>query len=272
MLAASFPTELSMTATDVAAFVGEYPYRQISHGTVDWLLSQMDRLGIERAWVGHLPSFLYKDPAQGNKVLEATVARYIDRLLPVPVVHPGLPRWEDDLNRIVTLKAPAIRAYPMQQCLDPAGGEMRVLAAAAAVAGLPLVLTVRFEDSRQRHPLDSVPDLPPAAVRKLVRSDPELRVLVTHADRSFVEEVHFGLAPKESVRVLWDISWIWGAPENHLPQLFGTVGSERFTLGTGMPLRIPDAPFAKLDLMDLSPNNREAVTGGNLERWQQGVG
>jgi predicted TIM-barrel fold metal-dependent hydrolase len=260
-----------MTMIDVATFVGEYPYRHVPHGTVDWLLSQMDRLGIERAWVGHLPSFLYRDPAPGNGALEAVVVRNLDRLQPVPVVHPGLPRWEEDLNRFVGLLVPAIRTYPMQQCLEPAGGEMRVLAAAAAAAGIPLVLTVQFEDVRQRHPLYRVPDLPAAAVRKLVRSDPDVRILVTHAERSFIEEVHFGLTPEEAVRVLWDISWIWGPPENHLSLLFETVGIERFTLGTGMPLRIPDTPFAKLDLLDLSPEDNEAVTGGNLKRWQHSV-
>ncbi len=260
-----------MTVTDVAAFVGEYPYRHVTHGTVDWLLSQMDRAGIERSWVGHLPSFLYRDPAPGNKYLEKALAGLSDRLLPVPVVHPGLPRWEEDLNRVVRLRAPAVRVYPMQQCLDPAGGEMRVLAAGAAAAGVPLVLTVRFEDARQRHPLDNAPDLPPAAVRKLVRSDTEVRILVTHAERSFIEEVHFGLTPAEAVRVLWDISWIWGPPENHLSLLFETVGIDRFTLGTGMPLRIPDVPFAKLDLLALSPEDRDAITGGNLELWRQGA-
>lgn len=260
-----------MTVTDVAAFVGEYPYRHVPHGSGAWLLSQMDRVGIERAWVGHLPSFLYKDPAPGNDALETTTENNRDRLLPVPVIHPGLPRWEEDLNRTVGLRAPAIRAYPMQQSLDPAGGEMRVLAAAAAAAGLPLVLTVQFEDVRQRHPLDTASDLPPAAVRKLVRSDPDVRILVTHADRSFIEEVHFGLTPEEAVRVLWDISWIWGPPENHLSLLFETVGVERFALGTGMPLRIPDLPFAKLDLLGLSAVGTEAVTGGNVERWRQSI-
>ena len=59
-----------MTTTDVAAFVGDYPFRGLPHATPDWLLVQMDRLELERAWVGHLPSFLYKDPAPGNAALE----------------------------------------------------------------------------------------------------------------------------------------------------------------------------------------------------------
>jgi predicted TIM-barrel fold metal-dependent hydrolase len=256
-----------VTVIDVAAFVGDYPYRAISHGTTDWLLSQMDRVGIERAWVGHLPSFLYRDPAPGNAALERILAQHRDRLAPVPAVHPGLPRWEDDINRAIEIGAPALRVYPMHHGLDPAGGAMLVLTSGAAVAGLPLLLTVRFEDVRQRHPLDTVADLPPSSVRQLVRSDPEVRIIVTHADRGFVEEVHFGLAPHEAARVLWDISWIWGPPENHLAALLDTMGVKRFTLGSGMPLRIPDTSLARLDLLDISPAERDAILGDNLDAF-----
>jgi predicted TIM-barrel fold metal-dependent hydrolase len=256
-----------VTVTDVSAFVGEYPYRCIEHATPAWLLSQMDRLGIESAWVGHLPSFLYRDPAAGNSRLEKSIADYRDRLVPVPTVHPNLPKWEDELNYAAELGAVAIRVYPMHLGLDPCGGDMRVLVAAAGSVGLPLLFTVRFEDSRQRHPADSTADLPAAAIRTLIRSDGEARFIVTNADRSLIEEVHFGLTPGEAARLLWDFSWVWGPPENHLKLLFETVGVERFTLGTGMPLRIPDAAITKLDLIDVNEEDRVLLLGGNLERW-----
>jgi len=120
--------------TDVSAFVGEYPFRCVPHGSVDWLLAQMERVRIDRAWVGHLPSFLYRDPAPANELLADLLRDFSDRLLPVPTVHPGLPKWEDDINRAVEIGAPAVRVYPNYQGVDPAGGEMRVLAAVAGAA------------------------------------------------------------------------------------------------------------------------------------------
>jgi predicted TIM-barrel fold metal-dependent hydrolase len=252
---------------DVAAFLGDYPYRFVEPATPEWLLVQLDRLGLDRAWVAHLPSFLYKDPRPGNVALERLTQSHRDRLRPVPTIHPGLPGWIDDLNLAAGMGAPAVRMYPPAAGLDPAGGEMRVAAATAAAAQLPIVLTVKLEDVRQRHPLDVAPDLPPSAVRTLVRSDPDVRILVTHAERAFVEEVHFGLTPDEASRVLWDISWIWGAPEDHLALLLETIGTDRFTLGTGMPLRIPDAAMAKLDLLGAPDDVRTAILGDNLDRW-----
>jgi predicted TIM-barrel fold metal-dependent hydrolase len=252
---------------DVSTFVGGFPFRSL-RGDADHLVAELDRVGVQQAWVGHLPSFLYRDPAAGTSELVRLIEPHASRLLPVPTVHPALPGWEEDLNHALELGAPAVRVYPNYQGLEPSGGAMRVWAAAVAALDLPVVLTVRFEDLRQRHPLDVAGDLPAATVRAVVRSDPNIKVLVTNADRGVVEETHYGLTPDEAKRVLWDIAWLWGPPEDHLMHLLETVGPDRFTFGTGMPLRIPDAAVAKLDLLELTSQRRAALMGGNLATWQ----
>jgi hypothetical protein len=143
---------------------------------------------------------------------------------------------------------------------------MRVLAAACGAARMPLVLAVRLEDGRQRHPNDHVAELPAAAVRALIRSDADVRLVVTHADRAFIEEVHFGSTPEEARRIWWDISWIWGPPEDHLATLLDTIGAERFVFGTGQPLRLPETSIAKLDLLDVPREQREAIESKNLQQ------
>jgi hypothetical protein len=147
--------------------------------------------------------------------------------------------------------------------LDPAGPEMRVLAAACGAAQLPLMMAVRLEDGRQRHPNDTAAELPAAAVRALIRSDEDLRLLITHADRGFIEEVHFGSTPDEAARLWWDVSWIWGPPEDQLALLLATIGRDRFVFGTGQPLRIPEASMAKLDLLELEPQQRAGIESEN---------
>ena len=169
------------------------------------------------------------------------------------------------LSDAANVGAPAVRCDPLYLGLEPAGGEMRVLIAACGAARLPLMLAVRLEDGRQRHPNDKVAELPAAAVRALIRSDSDARLLVTHADRSFIEEVHFGSTPEEARRIWWDISWIWGPPEDHLAILLETIGSERFVFGTGQPLRLPETSVAKLDLLDLPTERRRAIESENLQ-------
>jgi len=248
---------------DVNAFLGAYPFRRVPGTSPAGLREAMDRVGIDEAWVSHLPSVFWRAPAEGNAWLYEAVAAE-RRFKPVPAVHPGLVGWEDVLGQAADRGAPAVRCDPTCYGLDPAGAEVRVLAAACGTARLPLLLAVRLEDGRQRHPNDRAGELPAAAVRALLRSDEDVRLIVTHADRPFIEEVHFGSTPEEAARVWWDISWVWGPPEDHLQTLLGTVGVARFVFGTGQPLRLPETSVAKLDLLDLRAEQRAAIESGNV--------
>jgi len=249
---------------DCNAFLGAYPWRKVPGTSPDALLQALDRTKIDVAWITHLPSLFWRDPTEGNAWLYET-ARKEKRFTPVPTVHPGLSNWEQVLSGAANAGAPAVRCDPLYFGLDPAGGEMRALVAACSAARLPLMLGVRLEDGRQRHPNDHVGELPAAAVRTLIRSDADLRLLVTHADRGFIEEVHFGSTPDEARRIWWDICWIWGPPEDHFATLLGTVGVERFVFGTGQPLRLPDNSIAKLDLLELAREQREAIESKNVQ-------
>ena len=248
---------------DVNTFVGAYPFRRVPGTSPAALQQALDRVGIDQAWVSHLPSVFWRAPADGNAWLY-DAAGTDQRFKPVPAVHPALTGWEEVLGQAADRGAPAVRCDPTHYGLDPQGAEMRVLAAACGAARLPLLLAVRFEDGRQRHPNDRAPELPASAVRALIRSDDDVRLIVTHAERSFVEEVHFGSTPEEAARIWWDISWIWGPPEDHLQTLLATIGPARFVFGTGQPLRLPETSVAKLDLLDLTPEQRAAIESGNV--------
>lgn len=254
---------------DTNAFLGAYPFRRVPGTSPEAVIAAMDRLGIDEAWVTHLPGVFWRDPAAGNRWLFETCGR-LARLKPVPAVHPGIAGWRDVLEAARGAGAPAVRCDPTHYGIDPSGQAVQAVGVACAAAGLPLVMAVRLEDGRQRHPNDRAAELPAAAVRALVRSDPRLRLLVTHADRPFIEEVHFGSTVEEASRVWWDICWIWGPPEDHLQTLLGTVGRERFVFGTGQPLRIPESAAAKLDLLDLTAAERAAIESGNAQALAAG--
>jgi hypothetical protein len=247
---------------DVNTFLGAYPYRRVPGTSPEALLRAMDRVAIDQAWVSHLPGIFWRDPGAGNPWLYETVQRE-DRFRPVPAIHPGLPGWQSGLSQAKAADAPAVRCDPTFYGIDPVGAEIDALGRSCAAERIPLMLAVRLEDARQRHPNDRAGELPPWAIRSLIRSDPRLRLVITHADRAFIEEVHFGSTPEESARIWWDICWIWGPPEDHLATLLRTIGVERFVFGTGQPLRLPEAGTAKLDLLDLSAEQRSSIESEN---------
>ncbi|MFP5356774.1 MAG: hypothetical protein ACLGIK_16850, partial [Gemmatimonadota bacterium] len=170
-------------------------------------------------------------------------------LRPAPVVRPDWPGWRESLGRLVAAGAPAVRTYPQLWGMAPGDSQLAALAAACAADGCTLVLTVRFEDLRQRHPLDVAPDLSAAHVRELARSESGARIVVTAAGKEFIEEVHWGLTPAERAHVFYDFSWVWGPPTDELAQLFRTVGRERFVYGTMWPLRLTQGARANLALL-----------------------
>ena len=249
---------------DVNALIGPYPFRQIPHPEPEVLVRVLDREQIDLAWVGHLPSAFHRDPTAGNAELFAALKPHAQRLKAVPAIRPDWPRWETALRDARGAGAVAIRAYPPQWQLGAHDASMAELAIACGEAKLPLVLTVRFEDLRQRHALDVAGDLTAAAVRTLARAGENVRLIVTAAGREMIEEIHWSLTPAEQARVLYDISWIWGPPEDHLAKLFRAIGSRRFVYGTQWPLRLTQNPRANLDLR---PDDLASAPLGDAEKF-----
>jgi hypothetical protein len=208
-----------MIPLDVNTFIGGYPFRHVPHPDPSVLVSVLAREEVTAAWTGHLPSAWHRDPTHGNELLFESLAAHRDRLHPVPAIRPDWPQWERALRDVVERGAPAIRAYPSQWRLAAEDGGMRRLVAACGEANVTLVLTTRFEDLRQRHWMDSAADLSGAVIRALARVPGNTRILVTAAGRGLIEEVHWGLTPDERMRLWWDISWIWGPPEDDLELL-----------------------------------------------------
>lgn len=233
---------------DVNALIGPYPFRYVPHPDPEVLVRVLQREHLAGAWVGHLPSAFHRDPGAGNTQLYTALAKY-PNLRPVPAIRPDWPDWQRSLRVAHDAGAPAVRVYPPQWQLGPGDGRLAELAIACGEARMAVVLTVRFEDLRQRHPLDVAGDLQAAAVRALARVGQGVRLIVTAASREFIEEVHWGLTADEQRRVYWDFSWVWGPPEDHLAKLFRSIGSARFVYGTQWPLRLTQNPRANLDLL-----------------------
>ncbi|MDQ2664412.1 MAG: amidohydrolase [Gemmatimonadota bacterium] len=233
---------------DVAAFIGPYPFRLLPHPDPEVLVRVLEREELAGAWVGYLPSVWQRDPSPGNEALFAALAPHAT-LRAAPVVRPDWPGWRESVRALVDRGAAAVRAYPMHWGMAPQSPAMRDLAVACAEAEIPLVLTVRFEDLRQRSTLDTTSDITGAHIRALARIDAPLRLVVTGAGRDLLEETHWGLTPAEQQRIHWDFAWIWGPPDDHLGHLFRTVGAERFVYGTHWPLRLTQNSRANLDLL-----------------------
>lgn len=235
---------------DVNAWIGAYPFRDVPDPAPGALVRVLDREGFDGAWVGHLPGAFHRDPSPSNRALYAAVAPYRERLAPAPIVRPDWPRWEATLAEAVAEGAPAVRIYPAQWGLGAGHPALRDLMLACGEARVALHLTVRFEDLRQRHPMDVAGDVAAATIRALARI-PGSRghLVVAGAGRDLLEETHWGLTPAEQERVWYDFGWLWGPPEDHFAHVVRTVGAERLVWSTWWPLRLPQQARALVALL-----------------------
>ena len=234
---------------DVNTLVGPYPFRYVPHPDADVLVRVLAREGVRGAWVGHLPSAFYRDPTPGNTALYTMLEPHASVLAPVPTIRPDWPGWERALDEAIAHGAPAVRIYPPQWGLSPSDPRVAEFVRGCGDAGVVVVLTTRFEDGRQRHWMDTAGDLTGAHVRAVARASVRTRIIVTAAGRDLIEESHWGLTADEQSRLWWDISWVWGPPEDHLAHLMRTVGADRFVFGSQWPLRLTQTPRANLDLL-----------------------
>jgi hypothetical protein len=239
---------------DVSAWIGHYPFRDIPHPDPEVLVRVLEREGYGGAWVGHLPGAFHRDVAPSNRSLYAALKPHRSLLHPAPMVRPDWPGWERELDTAVNEGAAAIRIYPAQWALGPSHPAIQELTSACAGVGLPLHITVRFEDLRQRHGLDTAGDVSAAFIRSVARQQPTATgahavVVVAGAGRELIEEVHWGLTPHEQARVFYDFHWVWGPPDHHFSHLVRTLGTSRLAHSSWWPLRLTQQSRALISLL-----------------------
>ncbi|HYW32873.1 MAG TPA: hypothetical protein VE869_15340 [Gemmatimonas sp.] len=236
---------------DVSAWIGSYAFRDVPHPEPAVLAERvLAREGFTGAWVGHLPGAFHRDPSASNDALFRVLEPYRDVLLPSPIVRPDWPRWESTLRQVVSEGVPSVRAYPAQWRLGAGHPALGDLARACGEAGVALHVTVRFEDLRQRHPLDVAGDVSAAVLRGIARlAGCRCHLVVAGAGRELIEQTHWGLTPVEQSRVWYDFSWLWGPPEDHFAHLVRTIGPNRFAWSSFWPLRLVQQCRSLVDLL-----------------------
>jgi predicted TIM-barrel fold metal-dependent hydrolase len=251
---------------DVSAWIGAYPFREIPHPDASVLARVLERERIGQAWVGSLPSVWHRDPGPSNTWLYDQLAAHAAVMLPSPTVRPDWPGWETTLDDAVERGAPSVRLHPMQVGVGSAAPLLASIARACGERGLVLQLTVRFEDLRQRHPMDTAGDLTAAHIRSVVRADPRVHVIASGAGRDLIEETHWSLTPAEQVRCFWDWAWVWGPPEDHFAHLVESIGADRFVFGGHWPLRLIQAPVSTFSLLEAFLPGLTTSSAGDILR------
>jgi uncharacterized protein len=251
---------------DVNASLGPYPFRRLRHHTVEERIALMDRHGIASAVVTSLPAVFYRDAHEGNQELWEQTRAHPSRFVPVATVNPRYVGWQRDLSDAVERwRVKAVTLVPEHHGYGLLDEHGRAALARIAEYRLPLVLTQRLEDRRQRHAWDQAGDLPVDTLLQVARAYPDLKfVLANWAGLDGARLVEAGLKG----RCLIDFARMQVVFRKDVPRLIEHLGPEAVAFGSHVPFDYIAASLVKLANVELlHPQHYEAIAGGNAARF-----
>ena len=250
---------------DINAHLGHYPFRQLRHNTPDGLLELMDRNGIDKAVVSSIHSVFYRDSQAGNEELAEASTESDGRLIPLATINPTYAGWESDLAQALDeWRMPGLRLVPQYHGYKLTDCHGQAILAAAAERGAPVALPERLEDRRQKHHFDLAEDLSLAEVLAGIREFPDLRLMFLNwAGLPAQELKDAGL----SGRALIDITRMPVVLRKAVPELIESLGAGSLAFGTHIPFNYAGPVLVKMDILELSPEDREAITWRNAAEF-----
>jgi len=223
---------------DTSVFCGPWPFRSLRPRTLPELKEYLAGHGVCRAWVTSTEAVLLPDPMTANEPLLVEAAK--DPFwVPVTLLDPSLPGWEDDYRRSLAMGARAVKLTPNYHQYSLSSPAVDRLAGLLTADRLPFCIQMRMMDERAHHPLMKVPGVPAAEVAELALRHPELSVVacaVYNAELRFLQK-----APN----VVAEISYVESVET--LLQAKSVLGVERLLFGSHSPFLYMAAVQAKLD-------------------------
>lgn len=225
----------------------------------------LDRAGIEKAAVSHTHAIFYRDPHEANAELFDALKPHRDRLIPLATLNPDYAGWRDDLTQCTEeWDIRALRLFPTYHRYDLGGDSAAELLTEADRLELPISVCCAFEDSRQRHPLDTAPDLTEHPIATAARHFPTVRFLVTNAALTTIDMVVRHLPHQTNVS--FDLSSLPGPESDAATKAYDLLGPQRLLLGTHAPFKYPQVALLRAHSTGATNDDLRSILGQNARR------
>jgi predicted TIM-barrel fold metal-dependent hydrolase len=249
---------------DANTHVGQWPFRRLRTTTAEGLLRMMDGAGIKRAAVAHTHGVFYRDPHEANVELHESVRAHRDRLVPLATLNPEYAGWCDDLKQCVEeFGVRGLRLYPTYHRYDLVGDRAAELLEEAERLGLPVSIPCAFEDARQRHHLDTAPDLTEHPIAAAARRFPGVRFLITNCPLTVIDMVVRHLPQQRNVS--FDLSALPGPEADAARRAYELLGARRLLLGTHAPFKYPQVALLRAHATGATEDDLRAMLERNAQ-------
>lgn len=253
---------------DVNANVSRWPFRRTPCDEVSRLAEKLQAHGVQQAWVGSLDGLFHRDLGGVNgRLAEDCRSERRVQLVPFGSVNPRLPDWQEDLRRCAEdHRMAGLRLHPNYHGYrldEPVFSQLLDL---AAERRLIVQLVVRMDDVRVQHPLMQVSDVDVKPLAGLLRTRPNLRLLLLNSQATLRGADLQPLAMIDRFGV--DIAMQEGV--GGVAALVRMVGPTQVFFGSHLPLFALESAILKIQEAGLDDGQRRAVECENAQRWLGG--
>lgn len=218
-------------------------------GSLERLLSSMDRYGVERAVLIGAPPI-----ASNDWLLDEVMHEHGDRLMPFVTLPPldqaaGEEVWAKELAALAGRGACGFKIHPNMDGLSPDHAAYRALFSVAEERDLPVILHTGCFDVAfyaRRGPAD------PTAFEPLFSRHPSVRVCLAHMNRETPERAWEVM--KRHDQLYTDTSW---QTEDSVRRAIAAIGASRILLGSDWPLLHPELEGEAIDILRRAANDEE---------------
>jgi uncharacterized protein len=249
---------------DTNVTLSRWPFRRLPADETSELVKELRHHGVTQAWAGTFDGVLHKDIASANeRLVEECHKHGHGILLPFGAVNIKLPAWEEDVRRCVEdHNMPGIRVFPNYHGYKLDHPDFARLLALSDEHRLILQIAVGLEDERTQHPLMQVKDVDCHPLPSLLKSHPNLRVIVLNTFRasgsknlgalSACKNVYFEISTREGVA--------------GVATLTQQIPVKRILFGSHAPFFYFESAVLKLKEAALAEEQVQAIAHRNGER------
>ncbi len=251
-----------MTYFDASAFIGRWPGEKLSYDSVEGLLVNMRRLGIDRALVTHTIAW-QNSPVLGNHLLSEAISAHSE-LEPCWVVTPGL--QVDELGGVPTLckqmaqhGVRAVRLFPRDHVFSlTERGSDELL---SELNRLHYLVILDLDQIFMQSGLYDYSANSLEVINLLCNKYPHLSILLTRVGyRAF--QVLFPLM-QTYPNLYLDLSFF--ATHQGVEMVTEKLGADRLIFGTSQPLVDPGGAMLRLTEAGISKEDIQKISSRNLE-------
>ncbi len=246
---------------DINTATGHWPFRKLPINTVSELQDHLEKRGVDGAAVVNINAVFYKNCQDANLELYDWIGSQNNFFTGIATINPFYPKWDKDLTEAVAkYHFRGLRLIPQYHDYQLNDLPEKVPQMAAAL-DIPIFISHRIVDVRQKHWMDTDKAIDFSEVYNLCQRHPKTKVVFTESITSANNFENKNM--KECPNLFLEISRMRSTCGQQLSKIAAKIGCDRLLFGSGSPFKETTPSIIKLQQANLTESEKKAIAAEN---------